>query len=72
MSASAAPAQAPAHRPATSADHDPLLRVSGGHEAPLSKDDQSRSIDDARAESMDDACIDEGCIAEECAEAEPL
>jgi hypothetical protein len=70
MSASAAPAQAPAHRPATSDDHDALLPSRDDQDALLlSKDDQSRSIEVAASEHFDEPyivdCMDEGCIADE-------
>ena len=47
MSANAAPTQAPAQRPATSDDQDPLLLSADDHEVLLlSGDDQALSIED--------------------------
>ena len=55
ISANAAPAQAPAHKPATSDDQDALLLSRDDQEELLlSKDDQSRSIEDAASDPVDD------------------
>ena len=76
MRANAAPAHAPAQRPATSADQDPLLLSSDDHALLLSGEDHPLSVDEPASDPIDgrcaDDCIDDGCIAEECAEAEPL
>ena len=73
MSATAAPTHAPAQRPATRDDQDPLL-LSADHEVLLlSGYDQELSIDDEPDgdpidEKGAEGCIDEGCIADECAD----
>ena len=75
MSANAAPTQAPAQRPAASDDQDPVLLSADDHEAlVLSGYDQELSIEDEPdGDPMDakgaEGCIDEGCIADECADA---
>jgi hypothetical protein len=76
MSATAAPTQAPAQSPAASDDHEVLLLSSDAQGSPLLLgDDHSLSIEDESDgdpsdEKAVDECIDEGCSAEEWADAE--
>jgi hypothetical protein len=76
MSANAAPTQAPAQRPAASDDQDTLLLSADDHEVLLlSGYDQELSIEDEPdGDPIDEkgveGCIDEGCIADEWADAE--
>ena len=76
ISANAAPTQAPAQRPAASDDQEPLLLSADDHEGLLlSGYDQALSIEDepvgdAIDEKGAEGGIDEGCIADECADAE--
>jgi hypothetical protein len=75
MSANAAPTQAPAQRPAASDDQDPVALSADDHEVLLlSGYDQELSIEDEPdGDPIDEkgveGCIDEGCIADECADA---
>ena|SRR5687768_6473524 len=74
MSANAAPTQAPAQRPAASDDQDPVVLSADDHEVLLlSGYDQELSIEEPDGDPIDEkgveGCIDEGCIADECADA---